>query len=270
MNILKYLIEEKGCDFMKKQFRLLFPILLIIIFCIISLSSITVNAKKYSTFKDATVKQVEITAFILNVRTGPNTSYPVISRLKKGQIVDILGKLNDWYVVHLPDDSIGVITSQYTRPYTYNKVTINHSENNTSVPTSTILDKDSTINKKEILMLEYINHERKKIGLEPYIMDDALSNIATIKATDMSENNYFSHVSPTYGSPFEMMSQFGISYKIAGENIAGNNSVKNAHDAFMNSPGHKANILNKNYDKIGIGISEDKKYGYVYVQIFKK
>ncbi|HOQ17723.1 MAG TPA: CAP domain-containing protein [Defluviitaleaceae bacterium] len=253
---------------MKKAFRLLFPVFLVIILYMISLSSVFADIKKHSTFAQATVKQAEITAFLLNVRTGPDTSYPVISRLRKGQIVNVLGKLNDWYVVHLPDDSVGVISSKYTKPYSYNENVLNNIENNQIVTTSS--NDTVSIQEKEKIMLEYINNERKKVGLSPYILDDTLSKIASIKAKDMAENKYFGHVSPTYGSPFEMMKQFGISYKIAGENIAGNNSVKNAHDSFMNNPGNKANILSKNYEKIGIGIAEDERYGYVYVQIFMK
>ena len=253
---------------MKKAFRLLFPVFLVIILYMISLSSVFADIKKHSTFAQATVKQAEITAFLLNVRTGPDTSCPVISRLRKGQIVNVLGKLNDWYVVHLPDDSVGVISSKYTKPYSYNENVLNNIENNQIVTTSS--NDTVSIQEKEKIMLEYINNERKKVGLSPYILDDTLSKIASIKAKDMAENKYFGHVSPTYGSPFEMMKQFGISYKIAGENIAGNNSVKNAHDSFMNNPGNKANILSKNYEKIGIGIAEDERYGYVYVQIFMK
>ncbi len=236
----------------------------------ISLSYVSANEKKYSVFSEATVKQAEITAFLLNVRTGPDISYPVISRLKKGQIVNVLGKFNDWYVVHLPDDSIGVISSKYTKAYTYNENILNNFEKDNSIPASNTSNDSVSIKDKEKIMLEYINNERIKAGLNPYILDNELANLASIKAKDMAENNYFSHVSPIYGSPFEMMKQFGISYKVAGENIAGNSSVKNAHDSFMNSPGHKANILSKNYDKIGIGIAEDEKYGYIYVQIFKK
>ncbi|WP_058485907.1 CAP domain-containing protein [Defluviitalea phaphyphila] len=250
---------------MKKRLIFFFPLLILVICCIISISSISVNATKYSTFKWSSIKQVEITAYFLNVRTGPNTSYPVIGHLKRGQIVDVIGSLNEWYVVHLPNDSVGVISSKYTRAYSYhNKAEINEYNIENTVPTI-----NNNIAKEEI-MLEYINNEREKEDLPPYVMDEDLLYIAKIKAKDMADNNYFSHVSPTYGSPFEMMKKFGISYSIAGENIAGNTSVKNAHDAFMNSPGHRANILSKNYNKIGIGIVPDERYGYIYVQIFKK
>lgn len=71
--------------------------------------------------------------------------------------------------------------------------------------------------------------------MQALIVDDELQNIARIKAQDMVDNNYFSHTSPTYGSPFDMMKNFGISYKTAGENIAGNSTNSGAVNAWMNS-----------------------------------
>lgn len=84
----------------------------------------------------------------------------------------------------------------------------------------------------------------------------------------MVDNNYFSHTSPTYGSPFEMIKSFGITYKAAGENIAGNSSNIGAVKAWMNSEGHKANILSNNYNYTGIGVVNSQKYGKIYVQMF--
>ena len=84
----------------------------------------------------------------------------------------------------------------------------------------------------------------------------------------MVKNNYFDHQSPTYGSPFDMMEKFGISYGIAGENIAGNGTVEKAFDAWMNSTGHRENILNKNFNYVGFGIADSPKYGKIFVQQF--
>ena len=84
----------------------------------------------------------------------------------------------------------------------------------------------------------------------------------------MVDNNYFSHTSPTYGSPFNMLNNFKISYKTAGENIAGNSSNSGAVNAWMNSSGHKANILNGNFNYTGIGVVNGSKYGKIYVQMF--
>ncbi len=84
----------------------------------------------------------------------------------------------------------------------------------------------------------------------------------------MVDSGYFAHESPTYGSPFNMLKSFGISYKTAGENIAGNSSNSGAVNAWMNSPGHKANILNSSFNYTGIGVVNSSKYGKIYVQIF--
>lgn len=99
-------------------------------------------------------------------------------------------------------------------------------------------------------------------------VDGEVQRVARIKAQDMVDNNYFSHNSPIYGSPFDMLKSFGISYKTAGENIAGNSSNSGAVNSWMNSSGHKANILNKNFNYTGIGVVSSKKYGKMYVQIF--
>jgi uncharacterized YkwD family protein len=114
----------------------------------------------------------------------------------------------------------------------------------------------SGLNAQEREMVEYVNQERTKAGLAPLQVDPDLARVARIKSQDMVDNGYFEHNSPTYGSPFEMMRSFGISYRAAGENIAKNRSVIGAHTALMNSEGHRANILNPNFTHIGIGIVE--------------
>lgn len=123
-----------------------------------------------------------------------------------------------------------------------------------------------TQNERE--MLNLLNEERKSRGLEPLQVHLELTKIAKLKSKDLVELNYFSHQSPTYGSPFEMMKDFGISYLYAAENLAGADNVSLAHNNLMNSPGHKANILNPNYTHIGIGIIASDKYGQIYTQMF--
>lgn len=102
-------------------------------------------------------------------------------------------------------------------------------------------------------VLQYVNSERAKLGLSALIMDDSLSKMALVKAQDMYNNRYFDHNSPTYGSPFEMMEKFQISYVIAGENIArGQPTPVKVMNDWMNSANHRANILNKSFTKVGI------------------
>lgn len=102
-------------------------------------------------------------------------------------------------------------------------------------------------------MLRYINIARAKAHLDPLFLNNKLSAGAYCKSKDMAQNRYFDHHSPIYGSPFSMMKQRGIIYRSAAENIAVNRSVKSAHESFMKSRGHRDNILNPDYSKVGLG-----------------
>ena len=112
---------------------------------------------------------------------------------------------------------------------------------------------------KEVVRL--VNQERAKNGLKELKLDWELSRVARIKSQDMKDNGYFSHTSPVYGSPFQMIKNFGISYKSAGENIAkGQKTPEAVVKAWMNSSGHRANILNSAFNTIGVGYVENGKY----------
>lgn len=127
----------------------------------------------------------------------------------------------------------------------------------------------STVQADEVLKL--VNQERSKQGLKALTLSDELTNVATLKAKDMRDKNYFDHTSPTYGSPFEMMRRFGIQYSSAGENIAaGQKTAQEVMNSWMNSSGHRANILNADYEQIGIGYIEGGSYKTYWVQMFKK
>ena len=117
-------------------------------------------------------------------------------------------------------------------------------------------------------MIGLVNAVRAKNGFSSLSANTRLSKVARLKASDMIKNNYFNHNSPTYGSPFDMMNQFGISYRYAGENLAGASTVEIAHNNLMNSSGHRANILNASYKQIGIGVVNGGPYGKMFVQLF--
>lgn len=120
---------------------------------------------------------------------------------------------------------------------------------------------DSSLNAFEKEVVELTNKERAKQGLKALSVDSKLSKSARAKSQDMKDKNYFSHTSPTYGSPFDQMKQFGITYKSAGENIAqGQRSPQEVVTAWMNSEGHRANILNKSYTHIGVGYVKSGNY----------
>lgn len=118
-------------------------------------------------------------------------------------------------------------------------------------------------------VVELVNAERSKNGLKPLTMNTELSKVATVKSQDMAKNNYFDHNSPTYGSPFDMMKKFGISYKTAGENIAmGQTSPEQVMQGWMNSPGHRANILKASFTQIGVGVAKNSSGRLYWTQQF--
>jgi len=122
------------------------------------------------------------------------------------------------------------------------------------------------INEIEQQVIELTNVERRNNGLSDLQADAPLSNVAREKSNDMQKNNYFSHTSPTYGSPFDMIRDFDISYNSAGENIAqGQRSAQEVVQAWMNSEGHRANILNGEYTHIGVGYQQN---GHYWTQMF--
>lgn len=117
--------------------------------------------------------------------------------------------------------------------------------------------KDQELSAFEQEVVELTNEEREKQGLDPLKADAELSKVAREKSRDMSENNYFSHDSPNYGSPFDMMQSFGIDYSTAGENIArGQQTPEEVVNGWMNSDGHRANILKSDFTHIGVGYVE--------------
>lgn len=120
---------------------------------------------------------------------------------------------------------------------------------------------------KEVIKL--VNIERANNGLAPLKENWELSRIARYKSSDMITKNYFSHTSPTYGSPFKMINSFGLKFSSAGENIAmGQRTPQEVVQAWMNSPGHRSNILNKSFTEIGVGLAKDANGNPYWTQMF--
>ena len=118
-------------------------------------------------------------------------------------------------------------------------------------------------------VIRLTNEEREAQGLEPLEADSEVSDVARVKSEDMRDNDYFSHDSPTYGSPFDMMDEFGLDYMGAGENIAaGQASPEQVVEGWMNSDGHRANILSEDFTHIGVGHVEGGSYGHYWTQMF--
>lgn len=117
-------------------------------------------------------------------------------------------------------------------------------------------------------MVNLLNQERVRNGMAALQVDARLVNVARMKAQDMLTRGYFDHTSPTYGSPFDMMRAAGITYRTAGENLAGATDAQTAHTALMNSPGHRANILNSSFTAVGVGAVSGSQYGMLFAQEF--
>ena len=125
---------------------------------------------------------------------------------------------------------------------------------------------ESTVSSYESKVIRLVNEIRQQNGLRPLAANWELSRVARYKSQDMRDNGYFSHNSPTYGTPFQMLSAFGLSYRTAGENIAkGYASPQAVVNGWMNSSGHRANILNASYTQIGVGYVSGGNY---WTQLF--
>ena len=232
---------------------------LILFITIISISSISTAMTHYQTVGTTTGI---VTASSLNVRQGPGTNFGKVTLIYKNEYVRVFAKIGNWYVIQTEKDYIGMASKDYIK--------LIYPSNNQSTTNQTTTKNDTTtgLTQDEKETFDLINAKRKESGLSALKIDNELQNVARVKAKDLVDNNYFSHNSPTYGTPFNMMKNFGITYKTAGENIAGNSSNTGAVNAWMNSEGHRANILNSSFNYTGIGVVKSPKYGKIYVQMF--
>jgi len=272
-------------DYMKKKLILLIVLTLIItsLWGIPNLGMQDVEAA--TTFQKVNFVDGEVTSYYLNVRQGPSSKYHIVCVLEKGDKVKIFGKIGSWYAVYEPKSGcVGAVSSKYikvpgnsTQTPAQNKTpaqTQQPKQNTTPQPKAETPPATETptteldVSEQEKELLNLVNKARADAGLEPLKFDMELMKVARLKAKDMVDKNYFSHQSPTYGSPFDMMRQFDVEFKTAGENIAGNRTVEGAFQAWMNSEGHRKNILNGKFNYTGIGIVESKSYGLILVQQF--
>ncbi|AHF06044.1 CAP domain-containing protein [Desulfitobacterium metallireducens] len=168
------------------------------------------------------------------------------------------------YMYSYPTPSTTPTTTTATTPTT---TPTTPAQTTTPAPSTGTISAATSVSAQEQQMIDEINKERANVGLAPLKVDLRLVGVAQTKANDMKTNGYFSHTSPTYGSPYDMMKMAGVQYYSAGENIARNISVDAAMAAFMSSSGHKANILNAGYTHVGVGIVYSSAGSY-YVQEF--
>jgi len=256
------LLPEKrnGGNSMEKKYAFLTLVIIIIIAAaIVVITGTSISNAKMENYKKVDFNTVQVIADILNVRIGPGTSYSIINKACQGDILRVYAEINGWYLIQTLDNYFGLIRTDFVKRY------------NGKIPEDENIknkQNDLLILKKEKELLSLINQQRKKVGLKALKIDVNLSKIARIKAEDMVKQNYFSHSSPKYGSPFDMLDNNKIKYKTAGENIAGSADVNQTLKAWMKTDSHKKNILNKNYNYTGIGIASSKDYGLIIVEEF--
>lgn len=245
------------------------------------------------------VEYCRITADNVTVRNGTGHTFGSIGVLERGDVVRVLGEVDNWYVVQLENNQVGGIEAAKATPVIIEEETkaappqaapnqpaadAAQREDEAAEPNAApapprdlngepqlpggAAEAGNNLAGMAAQMVELVNSERQQNGLPELVVDTEVARVAGIKSQDMVDNNYFSHNSPTYGSPFEMLDSFGIKYLHAGENLAGHQSVQSAHDALMNSAGHRQNILSNDYTHIGIGVRSSDRYGYLFTQLF--
>ncbi|KJS82130.1 MAG: hypothetical protein JM58_15485 [Peptococcaceae bacterium BICA1-8] len=262
---------------------------------------IDLETKESSIFDKGVIEKVRVVNNNSKVRAGYSSDFPIVATLNKGDVVDVVGKFRDWYTVQLVNNYVGAISVEDVTPIVVEEKQPNLPENDRTENESPLepeppvdrdiagepnadetpdrvvpgpdaneprQDTDNNLPSLEDQMLSLVNSERAKNNLSPLAMDSQVRQVARIKSQDMVDNNYFSHNSPTYGSPFDMLDEFGVKYIYAGENLAGNSTVQKAHDALMNSSGHRKNILHSQFTHIGIGMRKSDRYGYLFTQMF--
>jgi uncharacterized YkwD family protein len=237
-----------------------------------------------ATHENVDFSYLTITGDNCRARTGAGGNYPAVATLKSGEKIRALGKLDGWYVIKLPDSGkIACIPAEKANPVstgtasptpiTGNTGKAGASNNaagtgNKGAANNAAAGGSGTMTSDEARILQLVNAERAKAGEKPLASNSDCTKLARMKSKDMVDNNYFSHQSPTYGSPFDMLKANNVSYMYAGENIAMNQSADAAFKAWMNSEGHKKNILNPNFTELGVGIIPKGNGSYIYTQIF--
>lgn len=247
-------------DYIKKN-KSFIIVLSILVFAIFSVFSNSFGMEEMENL-DFSVGQV--TANKLNIRRGPEISYENVGILSKDNYIRVFAKIGNWYVVQTENNIIGAVNSDYVKPC-YDKELDIQPTNAETVEASA---PPTVLSEEESAFLKAINDLRVQNNLPALEIDDATQNVARLKAQDLVDNNYFSHTSQKYGTPFEMLSTNGVTYKTASENIAGNSTLEGAVSSWMNSESHKNNILSNTFNYTGVAIVNSPEYGKVLVQMF--
>lgn len=254
---------------MKTKKKIAIALTLAVAATMLPVRTLQFRADASQAYQKVTSASGTVTAQDVNLRTGPATKYDILCKLKKGQKLTVMGKLGDWYAVYdSSNGNVGAISSDYfkiaeARPVANTKQT-GKAQGNSGTTAAKVID----LSKDEQDLLDLMNKARKDEGLDPLALDEGLVKIARLKAEDMKENNYFSHTSSYYGTPFDMMKKYGVKFSIAGENLAGNQSIDKALKSWLDES--ENNLHSNEFTRTGIGVVDSPTYGKLFVQMFTK
>ena len=145
------------------------------------------------------------------------TNYNVITTVSKNEYIRVFAGVGEWYIIQTDSDYVGAVSRKYVRAiYPSSSGSSNSGSSSSGNSSSNSGTQTSNMNSDEKEIFDLINKQRTNNGLTALKHDNGVQRVARIKAQDMVDNNYFSHTSPTYGSPFDMLKSFKISYKTAG------------------------------------------------------
>lgn len=212
-------------------------------------------------FLPALGNSVILLAFVLTLII----SLPTVPWLKKDILDSKLGSLLLLRAQGVEQAIDGVFGQAVNETLTFLTV---HPEGNETVDLKFTTRQVAVDQKSEEIMLGKVNEERAKAGVQPLVLDPKLRDLARAYGKDMFARGFFSHYDPDGKSPFDRMKNAGIEYQAAGENLAYAPNVDVAHQGLMNSPGHRANILSKDFGHVGIGVIDGGVYGRMFVQEF--
>lgn len=259
---------------------------LVLTFTVMPLDTARLRVEASEAYQKVDSTSGTITAADVNLRTGPATTFDIICKLKKNQKLTVMGKLGNWYAVYVSTNgNVGAVSSQYvkldkaavsasdkqqsdknTAAKTASKNTASKTAQTNDTKTAAVTEKVKDISYDEQVLLDLINSARKEKSLKALEFDAGLVKVARLKADDMKNNNYFSHTSKYYGSPFDMMKKYDVKFSAAGENIAGNSSAEKVVKAWLKEGSN--NLVNEKFTHAGIGVVDSPTYGKLFVAMF--
>lgn len=183
--------------------------------------------------------------------------------VKKSHIAQFLALLSERYGGDMRD-SVKDLANKATKFFTV--------EPNSSQSVSLDIPAQGMVytidSESENQMITLVNRERLSLSISPLVLDVSITNVAREKSLDMFKRRYFSHYDPDGKNAVDRMDKANVIYKIVGENLAFAPDILSAHSGLMDSEGHRKNILDERFGRIGIGVMDGGVYGKMFTQIF--